>query len=93
MTQDTRSTFEEKLLTIYSAVRAGKDPDTGNLHMDEEQFVQAIRDLIKSDVINVDKIIYIVKGREAETDRYCEIREELRAEQRANLMKFIEGKK
>ena len=81
MTQ-ARSTFEEKLTTLYAMVRAGKDPDTGNLHMDEEQFVQAIRDLIKIDVIGEDDGMYEF-GHNPHDETQSDNRNGLRDEQRA----------
>jgi hypothetical protein len=31
---------------LYTLVRAGKDPDTGNLHITEEEFTESIKNLL-----------------------------------------------
>lgn len=45
-----------------------------------DHYVPLLEDYIEG-IINTSKEVYIVKGKEAESERYCEIREELRQEQ------------
>lgn len=39
---DTKQPMDEELRTMYAKVRAGVDPDTKQLHVTEEEFMQLI---------------------------------------------------
>lgn len=48
-----------KLSAIYAKIRAGKNPDGGELHMSENEFIEAINAIRKADaeaIINLDEI-------------------------------------
>lgn len=99
MTRDTRSTFEEKLRAVWierngtgtDACSTCRPPHICAWH---EAMIDDIRDLIKSEVINVERDIYIKNTYPVfhSVEEYIEHIVKIRRQLRKELVAIVDGK-